>query len=158
MKELILEKDTVSSFYPRSNLIVGNLSSYMKYLHSKRWFICFLLNLISFGMFTFYIGKKLDVYEKDAWYCNISFWIISFLLGIVPSIFLFIIFSIEIGCKVCKKLSVPFGKYYSYPYIWILFLIIPIIGWSLFIVLYIYVHFWYIFYLKRGYGEVFIKR
>lgn len=157
LKELILEKDTVSNFYPRSYLIVGYLPNFMKYLRRKYWFICFLFNLVSLGMFTFYIGKKLDVYEKDAWYFNLSFWIISFLLGIIPSIFLFILFNIEIGCKVCKKLSVPFEKYYSYPYIWILFLIIPVVGWSLFIVLYIYVHFWYILYLKRGYGEKFIK-
>ena len=157
LKELILERDTVSSFYPRSVWLWVNLHNYMKYLRRKNWFICFLFNLLTFGMFTFYIGKKLDVYEKDAWYSNFSFWVISFLLGIIPSIFLFIIFNIEIGCKVCSKLSVPLEKYYSYPYIWIIFLIIPIIGWSLFIVLYIYVHFWYIFYLKRGYGEKYIK-
>ena len=129
----------------------------MKYLYKKNYFICFLLNVITLGMFTFYIGKKLDVYQKDAWYCNFSFWVISFLLGIVPSILLFIIFNIEVSCNDCKKLNVPYENYYSYPYVWILFLIIPIIGWSLFIILYIYVHFWYIFYLKRGYGEEYIK-
>lgn len=129
----------------------------MRYLRKKNWFICFLLNLVTLGMFTFYIGKKLDVYEDDAWYCNFSFWVISFLLGIIPSIFLFVVFNIEIGSRVCEKLSVPFDKYYSYPYIWILFLIVPVIGWSLFIVFYIYVHFWYIFYLERGYGEKYIK-
>lgn len=129
----------------------------MKYLKKEKWFLCFILNILTFGMFTFYIAKKLNVYDKNAWYCNFSYWIISFLLGIVPALFLFIVFNIEISSKVCKKLSVPFEKYYSYPYIWILFLVVPVIGWSLFIVLYIYVHFWYVLYIKRGYGEKYKK-
>ena len=71
---------------------------------------------------------------------------------------MFFIYYIEIGCGVCKKLGVPFDNYYMYPYIWIVSLIIPIIGWTLFIILVIYVHFWYIFYLKRGYGEKYLKK
>ena len=129
----------------------------MKYLKRENWFLCFILNILTLGMFTFYIAKKLNVYDKNAWYYNFSYWLISFLLGIIPALFLFIIFNIEICSNVCKKLSVPFEKYYSYPYIWILFLVVPIIGWSLFIVFYIYVHFWYVLYIKRGYGEKYKK-
>ena len=129
----------------------------MNILKKKYWSICLILNIITLGLFTFYVGKKLHVYDKKSWYYNKLFWMLGFVCGIIPGIVMFIIFYIEVGCKVCIKLNVPFENYYSYPYIWIVTLIIPIIGWTLFIIMMIYVHFWYIFYLKRGYGEFYLK-
>lgn len=126
-------------------------------LKRENWLWCLFLDVITLGLFTFYIAKVLDVYDENEWYSNISYWIIGFLFGIIPAIVMFILFFIQIGCKTSQKLSVPFDNYYTYPYIWLLLFIVPIVGWALFIVLFIYVHFWYIFYLKRGYGEEFIK-
>ncbi|MBR3198941.1 MAG: hypothetical protein IKG27_02890 [Bacilli bacterium] len=130
----------------------------MNILKRKYWYVCLILSISTLGLYTFYVGKKLHVYDKEAWYSNKYFWILSFICGIVPGLIMFFIFYIEIGCMVCKKLSVPFDNYYIYPYIWVISLIIPIIGWTLFIILVIYVHFWYIFYLKRGYGEAYLKK
>ena len=129
----------------------------MNILKKKYWPLCLLLNILTLGLFTFYVGKKLHIYNKNEWYSSKLFWVLGFVCGIIPGIIMFIIFYIQIGCKVCAKLSVPFEKYYSYPYIWIVTLIIPIIGWTLFIIMTIYVHFWYIFYLKRGYGESYLR-
>ena len=157
LKEHIQEKVTVDNNIPTVCLLWVYYSKIMKYLKRNNWIRCLILNILTFGMFSFYIAKKLKVYEKEAWYSNVSYWVISFLLGIIPALFLFIIFNIEICSKVCEKLSVPFQKYYTYPYIWILFIIVPVFGWALFIVFYLYIHFWYIIYLKRGYGEKYIK-
>ncbi len=128
----------------------------MKILKRKNYLLCLFLNLITLGLFTFYVAKKLKVYSKDAWYSNKYYWLLSTLCGIAPGIILFMIFYIQSGCLVCKKLKVPFDKYYAYPYFWIIAIIIPIIGWTLFIIMTIYVHTWYAIYLKRGYGEKYI--
>lgn len=124
-------------------------------LRKEKWFLCLILNIITLGLFTFYIGKKLNVYDKNAWYSSPVVWIISFIGGIIPFIVLLFIFYNDIGTKVSIKLSVPLEKIYSYPYIWILSLIIPIFGWAIFILLVIYVHMWYTIYLKRGNGEIY---
>ena len=130
---------------------------YMKMLKRKNYLLCLFLNIITLGLFTFYIAKKLKIYEKDSWYSNKYYWILSFICGIIPGILMFFIFYIEIGCKVCKKLSVPLDIFYNYPYFWIVSIIIPVVGWTLFVVMTIYVHTWYVVYIKRGYGEKYIK-
>lgn len=108
-----------------------------------------LLNVITLGLYTFYIGKKLDVYE-NVWYRKWYLWFLGFILGIIPGLIMFLVFYIKIGCDVSKKLNVPFDRFYSYPYVWLLCLIVPIVGWSLFIVLNIYVHTWYCLYLDNN--------
>ena len=125
----------------------------MNIYKKENWLIILFLNILTFGLFTFYVAKKLNVYEKEAWYSNKDFWILGFLCGIIPGIVMFFIFYIKVGCLVSKKLLVPFDTLYSYPYFWIVSLIIPVIGWTLFIIMFIYVHFWYIFYLKKGNRE-----
>lgn len=116
----------------------------------KKSFIILILNILTLGLYTFYIGSKLKVYEKNAWYKKWYIWFLGFFLGIIPGMIMFLIFYIKVGCLVSGKLHVPLSHYYAYPYVWILCVIVPIIGWSLFIVLNIYVHTWYSAYLKRG--------
>lgn len=125
----------------------------MNILKKKYWFLCLTLNIITLGLFTFYVAKKMKVYEKNAWYYNKYYWILGFICGIIPGIIMFVIFYIEIASLVSFNLSVPLEKYYIYPYTWIVNLIIPIFGWTIFIIMIIYVHVWYTIYLKRGYGE-----
>lgn len=129
----------------------------MKILKRKYFLLCLILDILSLGLFTFYLAKKMKVYEEDAWYFNKYYWILGFICGIIPGLIMFIVFYIEIGCKVCEGLLVPFENIYAYPYIWVISLIIPIIGWTVFVIMLIYVHFWYIFYLKRGNGEIYLR-
>ena len=128
----------------------------MYILKRNNWFIVLIINILTLGLFSFYVAKKMNIYDKQAWYLNKYYWILGFLCGIFPGIIMFIIFYIEIGCEVCKKLSVPFDIIYGYPYFWIVSLIIPIIGWTLFIIMLIYVHSFYVIYLKRGNGELYL--
>ena len=130
----------------------------MKILKRENYLLCLFLNIITLGLFTFYVAKKLKIYDENAWYYNKYYWILCFFCGVIPGILLFVIFYIQIGCEVCKKLKVPFDNYYGYPYFWIVSIIVPILGWTLFIVMMIYVHTWYTVYLKRGYGEKYLKK
>ncbi len=116
----------------------------------KKKIITLMLNIVTLGLYTFYVGAKLEVYEKDAWYQKWYLWVIGFLLGIIPGIVMLLIFYIKVGCLVSEKLNVPMQKYYSYPYVWIFCFIVPILGWSIFTVLNIYVHTWYCAYLESG--------
>lgn len=117
-------------------------------LKKKYFWIYVLLNFLTFGLFTFYIAYKFNLYEKNAWYFRWYYWILGFLFGIFPGILMFLVFNIKIGCLVSEKLKVPGEEIYSYPYVWIVSLIVPILGWAIFIILYFYVHFWYLFSLK----------
>lgn len=60
------------------------------------------------------------------------------------------IFQIQILALVNAKLKTPGSEIYLSPYIWILCLIIPIIGWIMFIVMFLYLQIWYLVMLYRG--------
>lgn len=120
----------------------------MKTLKKENAIIYLFLNILTFGLYTFYIAYKLDLYDKDAWYSRWYYWVLSFILGIIPGLVMFLVFSIKMGCLVSEKLNVPGKEIYTLPYSWIICLIIPILGWTLFVILYIYVHIWYVFTLK----------
>ncbi len=120
----------------------------MKTLKKENAIIYLFLNILTFGLYTFYIAYKLDLYDKDAWYSRWYYWVLSFILGIIPGLVMFLVFSIKMGCLVSEKLNVPGKEIYTLPYSWIICLIVPILGWTLFVILYIYVHIWYVFTLK----------
>ena len=61
---------------------------------------------------------------------------------IFPVIIMFIIFVIQINCKLAFRLSVAGDKIYNLPYSWILCIVVPIIGWALLIVMYLYIIIW----------------
>lgn len=115
-------------------------------------FLYLILNVLTLGFFTFYVAYKLNLYEKDVWYSKWYYWVLAFLCGFLPGFILLLIFNIKMSCLVSSKLSVPGEEVYLYPYFWILCLVVPILGWSLFIVLYIYVHIWYVFLIKNWMG------
>ena len=117
-------------------------------LKEKNFWIYVVLNVVTFGLFTFYIAYKLDLYDKSAWYYRWYYWVLGFLLGIFPGLIMFLVFSVQIGSLVSARLDVPGKEMYLPPYVWIVSLIVPILGWTLFIILYFYVHFWYLFSLK----------
>lgn len=121
----------------------------MKGLKKENWPIYLILNILTLGFYTFYIAYRLDLYEKDAWYHRWYYWVLGFICGIIPGILMFLIFSVKIGCLVSAKLKVPGDEIYSFPYAWILCTIVPILGWVLFIILYVYVHIWYVFKIKN---------
>lgn len=120
----------------------------MNALKKENFVIYLILDVLTLGLFTFYIAYKLDLYEKEVWYSRWYYWVLGFMLGIIPGLVMFLVFSVKIGCLVCEKLNVSGKEIYDYPYSWLVCAIVPILGWTLFIILYIYVHFGYLFSLK----------
>ena len=113
-------------------------------LKKEHSIIYLILNVLTLGFFTFYIAYKLDLYEEDAWYTRWYYWVLGFMLGIIPGLVMLLVFSIKMGILVSEKLKVPGTELYAFPYTWIICLIVPILGWTLFVLLYIYIHVWYV--------------
>lgn len=83
----------------------------------------------------------------------LPFMILSILLFIYMLVSLvLLIFQIQILAQVNAKLQTPGSEIYLSPYVWILGLIIPIIGWIMLLVMYVYLQIWYLVMLYRN-GE-----
>lgn len=128
----------------------------MKILKKENWWIWLLLFLFSETTSTLILGALLDVYDKNAWYTKLKNWLIG-LLFIIPFIVMLYVFIIEITSKTAAKLKVKGHEYYLSPYVWIILLIIPIIGWIGFVVLFLYLNIAILVNLYKGYGEKYIK-
>lgn len=120
-------------------------------INKKLWFLYMILNIITLGIFSCYLAKKLNCYSSDAWYSNSKYWIFGTICLIFPVFIMAIIFIIETNVLVAKKLNVPGSEIYNLPYTWIGCFIVPILGWSLFIIMLIYVYIWQA--VKIGQGE-----
>ncbi len=125
----------------------------MKILKKENWWIWLMLFIFSSSGSTIILGALLDVFDKKAWYANWKNWLIAFLCLIFPLFIMMSVFLVQITCLTASKLEVPGKEIYLSPSIWILLLIIPIIGWILFFVLYMYISIWTIVMLYRGKGE-----
>lgn len=130
----------------------------MEIIKKENWWIWVLLLLFSNGTSNIVLGALLDVFDKKAWYAKPKNWIIGFLCFVFPFFIMIAVFEIQIMCKVNAKLNTPGSEIYLSPYIWLSLIIVPIIGWILFIVLILYLSIWPIVMLKRGNGEEYIKR
>lgn len=119
-------------------------------LKIKSGFLWFLLSLLTLNISVLFLGKKLKVYKKNAWYTKWYYWILALFFGIVPALIMFFIFIIQINVKVCEKLEVPGNEIYGFPYVWIGSLIVPIVGWTLFIILILYIYVMYLLRIFQG--------
>lgn len=129
----------------------------MSLLKRDNWFICLLLTIVSEGFFYLAIASLMKLYDKDAWYANYRYWLFGFLCLLFPGFIMLIVFTIQMTCKVAQSLKVPGSEIYNTPYTWILCMIIPVVGWSMLIVMFIYIELWSIIMLYRGNGEQYIK-
>ena len=128
----------------------------MNILKKENWWIWLLLLLFSQGSSTFVLGALLDVYDKKAWYTKWYIWIIGLLL-VIPFGVMVTAFTLEILTKTAAKLDVKGSEYYLSPYIWIILIIIPIIGWIIFAILTLYLEIAILVKLYAGNGEKYIS-
>lgn len=128
----------------------------MKILKQENWWIWLLLFFFSGGTSTIVLGALLDVYDKNAWYAKWYYWVLGFVCFVFPFYIMMVVFMLTISTKVAAKLNVPGSEVYLSPYVWILCLIIPFIGWALLVVMYLYITIWTIVMLYRGNGEQYI--
>jgi len=66
---------------------------------------------------------------------------------------MYIVFQMEMQIKICEKLNVKGHEIYSLPYHWILCLIVPILGWSIFIVMNLHITYYPAVMIHKGEGE-----
>lgn len=116
-----------------------------------------ILSLLTCNISILFLGAKLNIYIKGAWYTKWYYWVLGTIFGILPALIMLAIFVIQTNVKICAKFDVAGKEIYAYPYVWIGSLIIPIFGWTLFLILLIYMYVMYIINLFLGKGEEYIK-
>ena len=75
-------------------------------------------------------------------------------LCIFPFFIMAIVFEIQMTINAARKLCVTGESIYTSPYIWLILFIIPVFGWILFIVMYLYLNIWIVIKLYEGKGEI----
>lgn len=101
----------------------------MSILKRENWWIWLLIVLFSEGVGMLVLGALLGVYDKNAWYAKWQNWLIGFVLFIFPAFIMLAVFIIQISVLTAIKLNVPGKEIYGTPYIWIICVIVPFIGW-----------------------------
>ena len=134
----------------------NNIGDVMKILKKENWWIWLLLLLFSQGSSTFVLGALLDVYDKKAWYTKWYIWVIG-LIFVLPFGVMITAFTLQILSKTAAKLDVKGSEYYLSPYIWIILIIIPFIGWIAFAALMLYLEIAILVKLHSGNGEKYIS-
>lgn len=124
-------------------------------LKKEKWWIWLLLFIFSGATSTIVLGALLNVYDKKAWYTKWYIWVIGLVL-IIPFSIIAMIFNLQITSNTAAKLEVKGSEYYLSPYIWIILLIIPVIGWIAFVVLILYLNIAILVNLHKGNGEKYI--
>lgn len=129
----------------------------MNLLKRENYWIWILLLLFSGGSSNIVLGALLNTYDKKAWYAKPKNWILGIVCFIFPFFIMIAVFQIEIMCKLNAKLNTPGKELYLSPYVWLATLIVPVIGWILFLVLIVYLSIWPIVMIHRGMGEKYIN-
>ncbi len=151
----------------------------MKILKKENWWIWLLLLIFSQATSILVLGALVDVFDKKAWYAKGKNWLLALLSvfvlfflipttsvelnfiqaltgSIVVPYIMAMVFFVQIVALTAAKLEVPGKEIYLSPYIWLLCLIIPILGWTMLIVMFLYLTIWTVVMLYRGAGEKFI--
>src|SRR5574344_456216 len=114
----------------------------MDILKKENWWIWLLIILFSGGAGTVVLAALLDCYDKDAWYAKPKNWIIAAVCFVFPVFIMLGVFMIQMLCQVAAKLEVPGKELYLSPFIWLILLIVPILGWVFFYVILFYLNIW----------------
>ena len=122
----------------------------MGLLKKENWVIDLLLMIFSFGAYILMPSYQLDLFEQDKWYSNSKYWLAGILLFCFPAIIMLVILVVQMTVKIAKKMNIGGKSIYDNVYIWIALLITPVIGWSLLIVMYLYLHIFIILNIKSG--------
>lgn len=125
----------------------------MSLLKKEYWFISLIVLLVCPHIFILILASDLNLIDKNGWYSKWQYWFIGCICLFFPLFLLFLVFETEMLVKVSQKLKVPGSEIYTIPYIWILLLIVPVVGWILLFVMYIYLHVWTVVMLHNGNGE-----
>ncbi len=125
----------------------------MEVFKRKYWWLWLILFLFSGGMAAVFLAFSLDLFEEDAWYANSKNWLIAFCMLFVPFFIMGIVFTIDMTIQVAAKLELPGKEIYLSPFIWLLCLIIPFLGWIALVVLGFYLEIGILVMIAHGKAE-----
>jgi len=129
----------------------------MSILKKENWWVWLLLLLFSEGTAALVLGALLDCFNKEAWYAKWYIWLIGLLLFIFPFAVMVTVLLIQMTSLAAAKLDVQGKEFYLSPYIWIILVIIPIIGWICLGLLFLYLNIGILVQLYNGEGEKYIS-
>ena len=129
----------------------------MKLLKKENWFMWLIINMARYGFGTIALAVVLDCFEEDAWYMKWYYWFLAFCFFFFPFFIMLLVFIVTMTCKVAAKLDLPGKEIYLTPYIWLLLMIVPFIGWLGLIFLSFYLEIGILVCLARGKGEKYIN-
>ena len=119
-------------------------------LKKQNWLIDLFMMIFTLGTYIVIPAYSLKLFEKGKWYSNYKYWLFGILLFFLPATIMLVILVIQMTVEVAKKAKIDGGYIYENPYVWIGLLIVPIIGWCLFIVMYLYLQFSIVLQIKKG--------
>ena len=122
-------------------------------IKKENWWFYLLLNVVTFGLFYLVLAKSLNCFNKDAWYMKWQYWVFGSLCLIFPVFLMLMVFVIQMNCAVAAKLNVSGSNIYNAPYSWIICFIVPVFGWTLLIIMYLYVFIFPIIKIAGGRNE-----
>lgn len=129
----------------------------MNLLERKYYWFWLVLTLVTGGSSGIALAVLTNSLDEKAWYMNYKYWLIGLVCLFYPFLVMAAILNIQLSCQVAAKLEVPGKEIYLSPYIWLLCIIVPVLGWIMLIVMILYVEIWTIVSLYRGNGEKYIK-
>lgn len=128
----------------------------MDILKRENWWIWLMLFIFSGGVSAIVLAAVLGIFDRNAWYAKTKNWIIGIVL-IFPAPIMFMVFTIQMLSQSAAKLKVPGSEIYLSPYIWLICVIIPIMGWIALTVMSSYLYVMILINLYDGHAEKYIK-
>ena len=125
----------------------------MNLLKRENGFLWIIITLATSGASGIIFCSLLGLYNENAWYANKKNWLLGLICLVYPFIVMVMVFTIQSLCLANAKLDVPGKDIYLTPYIWLLALIIPVVGWLFFICLLFYLMIAPIVAIYHGKGE-----
>ena len=125
----------------------------MNLLERKYGWFWLLLTFLTGGSSIIILANLIGVLDENAWYMKGKNWIIALLCLVYPLIIMFGVFLIQLTCQVAAELEVPGKEIYLSPYIWLLCVIVPVIGWIMLIVMILYIEIGVVISIYKGNGE-----
>lgn len=128
----------------------------MELLNRKYWWAWLLFFLLGSSVTIFILGAFLKVYNPNAWYTKREYWLLGLLCFIFPFFIMLSIFILQITVNVADNLNVAGRHIYTSPFVWLLFIIVPVFGWLMLGFLTVYLNIAILIALAHGEGEKYI--
>lgn len=122
----------------------------MGLLKKENWFINLMMAIFTLGGYIVIPAYLLKLYEKDKWYANPKYWICGAIMLLFPVVLMLVVLALQMTVRVASYGKIEGENIYGNVYVWITLLAIPVVGWILLIVMYIYLQFFIILKIKEG--------